>query len=159
MSRQRKKISKEERQEVIIKLLKEFEISTQKELTELLEQKGYSATQATVSRDIRELNLVKVINEDEKSIYQIGKMSEKHYTSHKFNSLFLTVVREIHYVNNFISVRCDPGMAKLVCTVLDSMKWKEILGTVAGNDTIFIMTSDKESAKLIAQQFRELSHP
>lgn len=159
MSRQRNKISKEDRQEVIIKLIKEFEISTQKELTQLLEKKGYSVTQATISRDIRELNLVKAIDENGKSVYRVGKMTEQHFTSHKFDSLFLTVVREINYVNNFIAVRCDMGMAKLVCTILDSMKWNEILGTVAGSDTIFIMTKDKESAKLIAQQFKELLHP
>lgn len=156
MQTQKSGNNKEERQKIIIKLIKEHEISTQEELAQLLEKKGYSVTQATISRDIRELDLVKVINGNGKSIYKVEKKPEKYYMSHKFSSVFLASVREIHCVNNFISIRCDSGMAALVCTILDSLNWKEILGTVAGNDTIFIMTKDAESANFIVQQFKEI---
>lgn len=156
MERQKGGSSKEERQKIITKLIKESEISTQEELAQLLEEKGFRVTQATISRDIRELNLVKVVNENGKSIYKVEKKPEKYYMSHKFSSVFLASVREIHCVNNFISIRCDTGMAALVCTILDGLQWKEILGTVAGNDTIFIMTKDAESANFIVQQFKDV---
>ncbi|PXV93657.1 ArgR family transcriptional regulator [Lachnotalea glycerini] len=147
---------KEERQKIILELIKTNSVCTQEELRDLLIDKGYETTQATVSRDIRQLNLVKAVGPNGEYCYRRGKQSDQYYMSHKFYSIFMAAVKEVSYAGNLVVIKCESGMANPVCVILDSFEWRDILGTIAGNDTILIVAKDAESAGNMSKQFKNM---
>lgn len=122
------------RQNKIIELIKNDNIGTQEELAAALQEAGYNVTQATVSRDIRELNLTKT-NVGGKQKYVVFQANEPHMADK-----FIRVLKEgfvaMDMAQNILVVKTVPGMASAVCAALDSMHWHEIVGSIAGDDTI-----------------------
>lgn len=122
------------RQNKIIELIKNTNIGTQEELAAALQEAGYNVTQATVSRDIRELNLTKM-NVGGKQKYVVFQANEPHMTDK-----FIRVLQEgfvaMDMAQNILVIKTVPGMASAVCAALDSMHWHEIVGSIAGDDTI-----------------------
>jgi transcriptional regulator of arginine metabolism len=112
---------KASRQELILELIEKENISTQNELSKRLEEAGFVVTQATISRDIRELRLIKVSDSDGSYHYEVGKPKEKYQATHKFYSIFMASVVKIDYANNLVVIHCYTGMAQAVCATMDSL--------------------------------------
>ena len=148
---------KEIRQKAILDLIENENIATQKELSKHLEEEGFVVTQATISRDIRELKLVKVANPNGTYHYAVGKPREKYQASHKFYSIFPASVYKVDYANNLVVIRCYTGMAQAVCATMDSLEWQGVVGSVSGDDTILVVMRDEESAKELVKTLKEIS--
>ncbi|MBE5905638.1 MAG: arginine repressor [Lachnospiraceae bacterium] len=148
--------AKEVRQEAILRLIENEKIATQNDLSRRLEESGFPVTQATISRDIRELRLVKVAEAGGDYHYAVGKTQEKYQASHKFYSIFLASVVKIDYANNLVVITCYTGMAQAVCACIDSLEWQGVVGTVAGDDTILMITRDEQTAAEMVKTLREI---
>ena len=129
---------KRKRHDLIIKLIEKYSISTQDELLSRLRDNGFEATQATVSRDIKELRLVKTMNSTGQYRYVPNKTDSDELVA-KFNAIFVKSVIMADYAGNTIVIRCYTGMEQAACAAFDSMQWDGLVGTLAGDDTIFAL--------------------
>ena len=118
------------RQVAILDIIEKQDIETQEDLAEALRQRGIGVTQATVSRDIKELRLVKTLSNDGKYKYSTGK-SESSDISLKFFSLFADSVLSVEFAGNMVALKCMTGMAQAVCAAMDSMQWDGVVATLA----------------------------
>ncbi len=125
---------KSKRHAKIIELIKSDVIATQEELAASLNASGFNVTQATVSRDIRELNLTK-ISVDGKLRYVILDNNSSHMGD-KFIRIFKDGFVAMDMAQNILVIKTVPGMAMAVCAALDAMQWHEVVGSIAGDDTI-----------------------
>ncbi len=140
---------KTERQSKLLEIIYQNDIETQSELLERLNEYGFHATQATVSRDIKELRLIKIPNGKDKYKYAAESAPEDERHSHSY--LFTTAVTSIDYSRSLVVIKTKGGMAQAVCAALDSTNRPGVMGTIAGDDTIFVATrSDSASAGLAA---------
>ncbi len=146
---------KKDRHNDIVKLIKEFEISTQEELTDKLNELGYNVSQATVSRDINELNLIKTEGSEKKARY-IKPSMDKTKVDEKILSLFKHVTLSITAANNLIIIKTLSGNGSSVGMAIDKMDFPEILGTVAGDDTLLIITKSNKDADAVVESLRTL---
>lgn len=144
---------KSERHELIIKLVTENVISTQEELQELLEKNGCKVTQATVSRDINELALLKTCTQTGVYRYSVPVLTKNFISdSAALNSIITDGVTAVDYALNTVVVKCHTGMAQAVCARLDSLGLDNVVGTIAGDDTIFIlMRTERDSARMLKE--------
>ena len=140
----------------IIELIQTKEISTQDELIEALRSCGYNVTQATVSRDIKELKLVKIMSGSGKYCYASNSVKQIDVRS-SLESLFSTAVLSVDYAENLVIVKTVLGMAQAVCTSIDAVELEGVLGSIAGDDTIFLAAKNKEKAVGIASQLKVIS--
>ncbi len=140
---------KVERQKLIDKIILENEIETQELLQEYLSKEGYEVTQATVSRDIKEMNLTKISCGKNRSKYARTNKSEE-------NSMFLQAVTSIDYAQNIACLKCHSGTGNAVCTTIDAMNLGEIVGTIAGDDTIFILLKTTKNAKEFVEKIKQI---
>ena len=134
---------KEKRQNKIVELIKSRSIPTQQLLQELLSAAGFETTQATVSRDIRELKLIKIADGDG-YCYALPEIQPK---SGVVNDMLCGAVTGIDYAVNTVVVKCRNGTANAACVVLESMNYGEVVGTIAGDDTIFVLMRSEKAAK------------
>ena len=145
---------KVKRHNEIIDLIKTREIGTQEELLDLLKSKGYDVTQATISRDIRELNLTKV-NSGGKQKYAVIIKDEE------FSDKYVRVLKEgfVSMVSsgNLIVLKTVVGMAMSVATAIDALEMNEIIGCIAGDDTIFIAVSENSSTIEVMNRLKKLT--
>ncbi len=130
------------RHEMIRKIIATHDVSTQEMLRELLAQAGFSVTQATISRDIRQLQLRKRRTASGQSCY-----AKAPAIPNTPSNLLTDVVVKIDYAINMVAVSCHAGSAPAACAVLDRMQLPDVVGTIAGDDTIFILTRSETSAK------------
>jgi len=144
---------KSRRQKTILKLIGQHSIKTQTMLREWLRREGIHVTQATISRDIRELSLIKGVNGEG---YIQNRTVPTHQISHRLFVMFSMAVRSVEQSGNVIVITCEPGMAAPVCSIIDHLGWNEIIGTIAGNDTIFVITREGTSHQL-AEQFKNIN--
>ena len=135
------------RQDKILELIQAYEINTQEMLRDLLEQEGFSVTQATISRDIRQLCLRKRRTASGLSCYTMAPAARS-----APSNLLADVIVKIDYAINTVVVFCHAGSAQAACAVLDRLQLPEIVGTIAGDDTIFILTRSEMSAKQLVSQ-------
>ena len=142
--------NKAARFEMILKLVAEKEIGTQRDLADALGEKGFDVTQATMSRDIRELRLTKTSLGNGRFAYRIPGKEETQQVSAAFYTLFETSVTSIDQVLNQIVIHTLSGMANAVCAAMDTLTWEDVLGTIAGDDTILVIAKSEQSAKKIA---------
>lgn len=147
---------KSNRQEKIIQLITENAIETQEEILVYLREHGYDVTQATVSRDIKQLKLIKTQTNDGRYKYAASTSNSKDNISSKFVSIFSETVTEIDYANNLVVVKCYVGMANAACAALDAMKFDGIVGTLSGDDTIFIAMRNEEFAKKLTTELKKI---
>ena len=144
------------RQEAILDLINGEDISTQIELTTRLSEMGFQTTQATISRDIKELKLVKTAMPDGGYRYQVSKANDKYPISHKFYSLFRDSVTHVDYAFNQVVINTYTGMAQAICATMDGLEWPGVLGTIAGDDTVLIITRGEAFAAELTEKLREL---
>lgn len=136
-------MQKTQRQTAILKLISARHISTQEELSELLEKKGYSATQSSVSRDLLELGIIKVNGN--------YAMPQKPRNAVALGLLNLKIAGE-----NLIVAKCESGLASAVAVRIDGAGIEEIVGTIAGDDTIFIAVKDPKTQKSAMKKIWEI---
>ena len=138
----------------ILELINQNAVETQEELQALLGQAGYPVTQATVSRDIKELRLIKTPGVGGSYRYTTAKGGEP--ISAKFHSIFGGSVVRVQYAQNIVVVHCLPGMAQAACAAMDSMHWDSVVGTLAGEDTFVCITRTGESAAQLVEELKKL---
>ena len=143
---------KNKRQKKILEIISTKDVETQEELQLLLAEEGFTAAQPTVSRDIQELRLVKAVNDDGKYRYiQSGN------TDARFSNLLLQTIISVDYAMNMVVIKCHTGMAQAACAMIDSMDYPQVLGTIAGDDTIFILLRNEENARQFMQKIRKMT--
>jgi len=147
-----------ERLKLIRDLIKTKKIASQEELIEELSAIGYSVTQSTISRDIKQLNLVKVRNSLQEEYYAL---SSKYQVDPQFNIgkikfKFKENVISVDLSNNIIVIKTNSGEAQGVAAVIDGSNFEEIMGTVAGDDTIICVANSEDNAKKILKFFQQL---
>lgn len=148
---------KKGRQEKILELITKYEIETQDELMEFLSQEGYSVTQATVSRDIRDLDLAKVAMPGGTYKYVVARVSKKNLkNSGPLGHAVSETVLSINCAQNIIVLKTTPGMAQAVAIAIDRIPDTEILGSVAGDDTILVVVPDADTAQVISARLKKL---
>ena len=136
----------------ILELINKYPITTQEELIEYLRADGYDVTQSTVSRDIKQLRLTKVLLADGKYRYQASPTSEKG-AKNNFEAIFSSSVVSTERAMNIVVIKTFSGMAQAACAALDMMSFDEIIGTLAGEDTIIVVCKDEENAALCLENF------
>jgi transcriptional regulator of arginine metabolism len=147
-----------ERHLKILGLIDRYAIETQEELADHLKNQGYDVTQATISRDIKELRLIKVLASDGKYKYQSGIKDNVDKTSQKLATIFRECVVNIDCAKNIVVIKTINGLASGAAAAIDSMNLSEIVGTLAGDDTILAVFYDDESAvEFVTQQKRALN--
>lgn len=139
-------ILKSKRHRAIIKLIENNNINTQEEILNSLKTLGFEVTQATVSRDIKELRLLKVLSDNGVYKYTRGQVNSDIDRTKKFYSLLKDAILSIDIAINIIVIKSYPGMAQAICSSLDSIGFDEVLGTIAGDDTIFLLFKDQQIA-------------
>ena len=140
----------------ILELIGGRPIETQEELLSLLRESGFPVTQATVSRDIKELRLVKTLTSDGKYHYTSHTEAPKSEMSDKFMLIFSQSVKEIDSAGNMLVIKCYTGMANAACASLDTLHWNGVVGTLAGDDTIFMVMRDDHNARELVMQLRKM---
>lgn len=143
------------RQKKILELIKEKEIETQQELCEELSAMDVEVTQATVSRDIRELHLYKVKGTNKRYHYVASEWEEPQVPD-KMLSLFRTCVVKICTIGNTIVVKTLNGNGGNAGAVMDMLNYPEVVGTIAGDDTVFSLCENPEKAKTVHNRLNEI---
>ena len=146
---------KTSRQSKIIEIIQKYDVETQEELSEFLVKEGFSVTQATVSRDIRELKLTKIAMDNGKQKYAVFSdktedMSEKHVRVLKDGFL------SMDNAQNILVIKTVSGMASAVCAAIDAMKIHEIVGSIAGDDTIMCAIRTVEETYSLMKKIRKI---
>lgn len=144
-----------DRQRKIVEIIKSSDVDTQEELVSRLNALGYKVTQATVSRDIKELKLVKV-NRNGRYKYALPAPAQEAGLNRNMLNLYREVVKEVATSLNLVVVRTKVAGANSVAAMLDSVSIPGVLGTVSGDDTIIIVADSVESAPAIAEQLRSM---
>ena len=148
---------KEKRQAEIVRIISEQDVETQEQLLAQLELRGIRVTQATVSRDIKELRLVKVQSSDGRYIYAKPTQDRQTGDMEGFRSIFTQSLLHIDYANNIVVIKCRIGMANAVCVSMDQLHWKGVVGTLSGDDTIFVLMRNEEQAAEFVDQLHKIS--
>ena len=138
--------TKKIRQAKIIEIIEKYSVSTQEELADRLRSAGFDSTQATVSRDIRELQLTKAADENGVYKYIIPEQSSNH-PENKFERVLSDATVGYDTAMNLLIIKTYSGMANAACAAIDTMHWEEVAGSIAGDDTIFIACYSAEGAE------------
>lgn len=147
---------KSKRQAKILELIKAEICLTQEDLQSGLLKAGFNVTQSTVSRDIRELKLVKSRDENGNYRYVSSQsLSVKKKESH-YREMLINSATNVKYAMNNVVVKCHVGMASSACVAVDELFGNMMLGSLAGDDTIIIVTEDEEKAKSLSDNLNEL---
>ena len=146
---------KPKRHAMILKLIAAENIETQEELATLLSAQGFNVTQATVSRDIKELRLIKVLTGEGKYKYATVEKAESDLQE-RFIRLFGNCVVSITSAGNLIVVKTMAGIAAVAAEANDSMKWPEIAGSIAGDNTVFVAVREGKSVSDIIKKFQKM---
>ena len=149
---------KSQRQQIIMKLVIEENIDTQESLQAALAERGFKVTQATVSRDIKELSLIKTVAPDGSYKYSIPSLKKSGMQGERNPVLgFISdSVLAVDYAGNTVVVKCHVGMAQAVCAKLDSTEIENVVGTLAGDDTIFILMRTESDAQRLLKEFNSI---
>lgn len=133
------------RQQKILEIITTREIYTQEGILEELKKAGFDVTQATVSRDIKKLNLIKKLTAEGKYIYAQQERDDRGQDS-RFRSMLGETVISVDHAMNIVVMKCHVGMANAACAAFDTMHWDGVVGTLAGDDTIFVLLRTEEKA-------------
>ncbi|MBP0983908.1 MAG: hypothetical protein J6A19_09290 [Oscillospiraceae bacterium] len=145
-------MDKKQRQRLILKIISSQEVETQEQLGELLQEAGCPTTQATVSRDMRELKIRKGMSENGVNCYY----SPECENPPGYSSVFAQAVLSLDYAMNTVVIKCRAGLANAACVVLDEQNFGFVVGTIAGDDTIFVLTRTENHAVQLIELLRKM---
>ena len=143
-----------ERREKILELIKNQDIDTQEKLAKLLSDAGYKVTQATVSRAIRELQLVKTTKKNGKNCYTLPETINRE--EERFDNIFRQTVKEMKPTGNLIIITTLSGCANAAAEAIDTSNIPEILGTIAGDNTILVIVDSEENVERVLKRCRSV---
>lgn len=143
------------RQVAILDIIEKQEIETQEELASALNARGIRVTQATVSRDIKELRLLKLLTPSGKYKYATGDQADNNLTD-RFIRMLAESLLSVSSANNLIVVKTLSGSANVAAEALDSMHWPEVLGTLAGDNTVLLIIRSNEETITVTSRIREM---
>ncbi len=146
------------RHEAILTLIKENNIETQQDLTVALASVGFDVTQATVSRDIKELRLLKRLNDAGHYVYTPHNSERNEGVSDKMTIILKQSIVSIDYALNTIVIKTLTGMAQGAASVLDAMQFSDCLGTIAGDDTIFVTVRSEDAAQKLCKKLKSIAN-
>lgn len=146
---------KSQRHARILELVSKYEIETQEDMMSRLQSEGFKVTQATVSRDLKELKLTKTLTARGTYRYSVNH-GRQHAGSGKLNSAMVDSITQVDYSLNLVVIKTYPGLAQAVASAVDALNMHSILGSVAGDDTIIVVTRSVEDAKEINGKITEL---
>ena len=149
-------MNKYERHMAILSIIKQQDVQTQSELADILNKSGMDVTQATVSRDIKELRLIKVLSHDGIYKYASGKTDNPSDVEGRLSAVFANSVVSVENSSNIIVIKTLAGMASAAASAIDAMKYNEILGCIAGDDTIFVVADSKKDTDKISSRLRAM---
>lgn len=145
---------KSNRHSKILEIISEYPVETQDELLSKLKTEGYKVTQATISRDIKDLRLVKTLGSDGKYRYAESQAGSSDIRSN-FEQIFMSSVTTMDIAQNIVVIKTLSGMANAVCAALDSTGNSAIVGTIAGDDTIFVACRTSELARSLVAALKQ----
>ncbi len=147
---------KRERHKKILQLIAEHNIDRQEVLLNYLKEAGFNVTQATVSRDIKELNLVKIVASNGEYKYAQNLIVEDtKATVNRFDYFFSEAIKNVDYSMNMIAVQCYTAMAQVACEVFDNMNMDGVIGTLAGENTFFILVRNETVARELTEKLKK----
>ncbi len=146
---------KEKRHEKIIELIGQYDIETQDELADRLREAGFQVTQATVSRDIRKLKLSKVPGKNGRQKYAL-LTGQNHQMSEKYVGILREAFVSMDSAQNILVIKTVSGMAMALATALDNIDWKEILGCVAGDDTVMCVIRTEADTAAVMEELKKI---
>ena len=144
------------RQRKILELIEEYNVETQDDLVNKLRENGFDVTQATVSRDIKELNLIKIVTDENAYKYAVASEPRLNLNLHRLSKLLKDSATSIDHSDNLIVIKTLPGVASAIASCIDHTQWPEIIGTIAGDDTIFLVVKPKEAVEKYLKTFNKL---
>lgn len=147
---------KSARQIRILELIGKQDINKQEEIARLLNEEGFKVTQATVSRDIKDMNIIKVLADDGKHYKYMAQEIKEDKVVDKYHKLFKNAVISIEHAENLIVIKTESGGANSAAALIDRLNFEDVLGVVAGDDTILVVISTKYKAEYIEEKFKEL---
>lgn len=146
---------KPNRQAKILELVESKAIETQEQLLFELEACGFSTTQATISRDIKELRIIKELGKNGVYCYSTASKQSERTSDAKLNSIFRQCVNSCDHAQNIVVIKTMPGMASAACSAIDNMGIDAVIGTLAGDDTAFLLLRDSSSASALCSDIRK----
>ncbi|MBQ6886612.1 MAG: arginine repressor [Lachnospiraceae bacterium] len=139
----------------IVEIIEKHDVGTQEELAELLKESGFQVTQATVSRDIRELKLSKIPTGDGRQKYVVLRQDDSHLVD-KYIRVLKDGLLSMDMAQNILVIKTVSGMASAVAVAVDAMKFKEIVGSIAGDDTIMMAVRTVEETKVVMEKIHKM---
>jgi len=147
---------KTQRQAKIMEIISNTNVETQEQLLQLLQEAGFTSTQATISRDIKELRIVKELTALGTYRYTTAAKEVPATFSNRLNTIFRECVTSFDYAQNIIVIRTLPGLANAAASALDAMDLSVVLGTLAGDDTVMVVMRDNNSAAAFCGEIKSL---
>ncbi len=147
---------KTKRQAKIVEIISNTNVETQEQLLKALEEEGFTSTQATISRDIKELRIVKELTSLGTYRYSVSEKDTPPALTDRLNTIFRECVTSIDYAENIIVIHTLPGLASAAGSALDAMKINVVLGTLAGDDTVMIVMRDSNAAAAFCGEIKSV---
>lgn len=147
---------KNDRQKMILDIIAQEVVETQEQLLSLLQERGFSGTQATISRDIKQLHLVKAPAGQGKYRYTVSDHGTKIHVADKLQTIFRESIVNVDYAQNLVVIHTMSGLANGAAAALDGMNIDQLLGTLAGDDTVLLIMRNSESAAELATSVKSM---
>lgn len=147
---------KNDRQRRILEIVEREAIDTQEQLQQCLQEQGVACTQATISRDIKQLHLIKEPVGQGRYRYTVSSQRNRLNAADKLRSIFRESIVSVDYAQNIVVVKTMAGLANAAAAALDSMSVPDVVGTLAGDDTAMLVMRDNESAKSFCKELHEM---
>ena len=147
---------KNDRQAIILEIISQENIETQEQLLSRLQERGISSTQATISRDIKQMHLIKEPVGHGVYKYAVSGNRTKLNFAEKLRTIFRESITSIACAQNIVVIKTMPGLASAACAALDNMEFSILVGSLAGDDTAFLLMQDAESAAAFCEEIRAM---
>ena len=147
---------KSQRQAKIMEIISNRNVETQEQLLQELQNAGFRSTQATISRDIKELRIVKELTSFGTYRYTAATDEVSNTFSSKLNTIFRECITSFDYAQNMLVIRTLPGLASAAASAIDAMNMSVVVGTIAGDDTVFIVMRDSNAAAAFCGEIKNL---
>lgn len=147
---------KMQRQAKIMEIISSTDVETQEQLLEALQQSGFKSTQATISRDIKELRIVKELTSLGTYRYTASSKEVGGTFSTRLNTIFKECITSYDYAQNMVVIKTMPGLASAACSAIDAMNMSVVVGSLAGDDTAFLVMRDNNAAAAFCAEIKKL---
>ena len=147
---------KNNRQAMIFEIISQENIETQEQLLSRLQERGIRSTQATISRDIKQMHLIKEPIGQGIYKYAVSGNRTRLNAAEKLQTIFRECIVSVDYAQNIVVLKTMPGLANGACSALDNMDMNDIVGSLAGDDTAFLVMRDTESAAAFCEEIKEI---